>query len=607
MHGTVRGRARQMAIRSGAAQRPPFNAMQFPHTRAVVPPSQQQAPRSSHSSQPQASQNQPPPQAQAGASAPHSAEPRGCMPTPHIARRLRTLCYRSDRQFRKAVMEGNVHAVQTMLQNGADPLATLKDGKSALRLAAEARNYHLLSALIDHQSVDPALHPPAQLHYWVEYPAAVQVLAANDKVQPDQRDAEGKTLLHRAAREGRYRVAEALLSRADPALTDPDGRTALHLAAQYDARILRLMLRKGVDPGMRDREGKTPLHVAVAAVRPENFADVFGEFVAANADLDAADNEGNTPLDIAVGMGRYDVVTALLRAGAGRTATRGAGERWLPLPEELAQQVAGYLDKQSLDSLAQASGSAHATVRALRPVPTLHGTTELIGAAKSAGAATIKKIRLTGDGQFDAGSLRILQAFEGLQELDLSGCTWLRDTDIGDLPRTLTRLDLSICIRLSKKCIPALPPQLKELDLSGCQAVAGADFAALPKTLRVLSLRGILQLADSAVGHLPRELLELDISGCRNLTGGMIEKIPRGVKKLDLGYLRNIYDDNLASLPPELEEIGLTSLQHLGDPCVNHLPDSLKRVDVSLCGGVSDAALAPLVEKGVKVVRNFRP
>ncbi|KAI1824491.1 ankyrin repeat-containing domain protein [Xylaria intraflava] len=102
----------------------------------------------------------------------------------------------------------------------------------------------------------------------------VELFLASEGVNPDLRDAFGRTLLWWAARNGYEAVVRLLLAKegVDPESRDDDGRTSLLYAAKngHVAVVKLLAAKDGVDLDSRDAEGRTPLswaagngHVAV--------------------------------------------------------------------------------------------------------------------------------------------------------------------------------------------------------------------------------------------------------------------------------------------------------------------------------------------------------
>ena len=99
----------------------------------------------------------------------------------------------------------------------------------------------------------------ALLHQLLEQAPWLVAVLVRRGADPDQRDAHGRTLLHRAAEAGNLELVEALLDAgADPNVTDADGRTPLHLVGGAEApEIIERLIHGGADPNMRDGLGRS--------------------------------------------------------------------------------------------------------------------------------------------------------------------------------------------------------------------------------------------------------------------------------------------------------------------------------------------------------------
>ena len=145
------------------------------------------------------------------------------------------------------------------------------------------------------------------------YETAILLLEKGAKVDAETYDKEW-TPLHFAAKENARETAELLLEKgaAVNAKTDDDDdeMTPLHFAARENARaVAKLLLDKGADVNARDEDERTPLHIA-ARYDAYNVAELLLD---KGADVNARDEDGDTPLDFAV-----DETAALLRSHGGR-------------------------------------------------------------------------------------------------------------------------------------------------------------------------------------------------------------------------------------------------------------------------------------------------
>jgi len=191
----------------------------------------------------------------------------------------------------KAVAEGRVEDLRTLLESGADPNVAADGGLT-----------------------------PLMLTWRVPGTTAVNLLV-QAKANLDLVDSQGMTALMIAISYGRADIARVLLNAgADVGIKDRSGRSALSLAAQFqsDASLVKLLVEKG--SGVEERSGNlraTPLMLAASS----GNIDVMEALLAAGAKVESRDLADETPVFYAVALNRSAALRALLRHGASADAT----------------------------------------------------------------------------------------------------------------------------------------------------------------------------------------------------------------------------------------------------------------------------------------------
>ncbi|CAM9237303.1 unnamed protein product [Hapterophycus canaliculatus] len=131
----------------------------------------------------------------------------------------------------------------------------------------------------------------------------------NDNDDPEARDSAGMTMLLRAARQGRGRMVQALLSAGvDVGASDKEGYTAVCWAAAGGfSTILRALLSSSAAANLATNEGETPV---ILAARGGHLCSI-AVLEEGGADLNRSNHEGETPLIAASRSGRTEVVAFL--------------------------------------------------------------------------------------------------------------------------------------------------------------------------------------------------------------------------------------------------------------------------------------------------------
>jgi ankyrin repeat protein len=128
------------------------------------------------------------------------------------------------------------------------------------------------------------------------------LLLADDKVNVDDVDKNGRTALHYAARISNVVAVQKLLDNgASPNIFDKSGDSPLHVAAQErdGNTIIDLLLKakKGMgDVNYSNKEGRAALHCAAM----ESNEITAEHLIQKGAELNHRDNDGITPLDVAL-------------------------------------------------------------------------------------------------------------------------------------------------------------------------------------------------------------------------------------------------------------------------------------------------------------------
>lgn len=152
----------------------------------------------------------------------------------------------------------------------------------------------------------------------------VDMLLEDERVEADQKDAEGRTPLSLAAEGGHGDVVEALLMKetVDPDCRDDEGRTplsramgkrrmgSLHVMGDCHGVVKRLLADARVDPDSRDEEGNTPLYYAV---KTGDLRLVRAILEHPRINLNSGDQ--GQPLAVAARKGHADVVQTFLNMG----------------------------------------------------------------------------------------------------------------------------------------------------------------------------------------------------------------------------------------------------------------------------------------------------
>lgn len=155
----------------------------------------------------------------------------------------------------------------------------------------------------------------------------------------DERDSDGRSLLHWASSTGHVDAVEACL-RAGAAIdaVDEAGWTALHCAAaSQKPAVVGALQAAGASASVQNAKGQTPLHLA------KGHAGVLASLADAVEDVDVPDHLGMTALHRAVLSGSTEGVSLLIAQGATVNAKTAAGDTPVHLAASLGPAAAGMV------------------------------------------------------------------------------------------------------------------------------------------------------------------------------------------------------------------------------------------------------------------------
>ncbi|CAG8945549.1 unnamed protein product [Penicillium salamii] len=221
----------------------------------------------------------------------------------------------------RAVERDHYQIVKLLLDAGADPDTSDKEGRTALMTAAWKNHVDILRLLIvrgaDVNACDGrlrnALHNLAadKECRWGWGEEVVRYLISGGCFVRG-RDELGRTPLHWACATGNWKLAEMFVGEGDVDAVELRGKTALHVATAHDRDdIVCLLLGHEANVNATSDGGWTPLHNACDKGCEKIVRILLNEGAGINAQL----LNGVTPLHLAAQGGHREVVECLLERG----------------------------------------------------------------------------------------------------------------------------------------------------------------------------------------------------------------------------------------------------------------------------------------------------
>ncbi|XP_052100819.1 ankyrin repeat and death domain-containing protein 1A-like isoform X7 [Mytilus californianus] len=196
---------------------------------------------------------------------------------------------------------GHLEAMKFLINSGATPRCTNKQGMGILHCAAQNSHVHIMNFIFE----------------------------SLEDFKVDEMEKSDRTALFLAAEEGHIESVMRLIDmRCDVTIRDKEGETAVHVAARKGHHhVVKRLLMIGALVDDRDVDGRTALHVAA----DNGHADVVDVLLEFNAGADTETIKGMTPLHFAATNGHDEVVMTIIKNGANIDAQNFQGNTALHL------------------------------------------------------------------------------------------------------------------------------------------------------------------------------------------------------------------------------------------------------------------------------------
>ncbi|XDD49870.1 ankyrin repeat domain-containing protein [Leptospira sp. WS92.C1] len=166
--------------------------------------------------------------------------------------------------FFRAIKNGNLKKIESLLNQGFDPNANRYQGLSSVSLGVKYGNLQTVQILLnfgaDPNSVDETTGMTPLIHSILEEGLTeILLLLIHRGVDLNQKDGIGMSPLHHCVNEGKLEPFRILLENgANPNIQDRDGVTCMNLAKSSHGmfEFAELLFKHGADPTIKDKHGK---------------------------------------------------------------------------------------------------------------------------------------------------------------------------------------------------------------------------------------------------------------------------------------------------------------------------------------------------------------
>ena len=236
-----------------------------------------------------------------------------------------------------AAVGGHVECCKVLVEHGSDVNKQAKNGFTAAFCAASIGNLEVLKYLIDHGAVltSNEINKDSVISAAVvnDHLDIVEYLHKIKNIDINAREADGTSLLHRAAATDRLKTAKYLIdNKVDCNIKDSNGLTPLHWACAkgFIDMVKFLILEGHANINALSNVHQTPLHLAVM----ENKVDIVRFLVQQGAIINIKDDAKMIPYLYAVQNKNFEITTFLVNANNNSKVINSNGDKVLSKNED---------------------------------------------------------------------------------------------------------------------------------------------------------------------------------------------------------------------------------------------------------------------------------